>query len=210
MDSIYMMLQCILNKADPEGIFRYAGIIDVPVEYLAGHNLDGKESEQRIPVDVVATANNENIIIRYDVNLGPIVFREIRNEVSNIYNKLFDERKTETDIDIDEFQTILIKRVEDELGDKLTKYNKVYNVDREFLVDAVRKGVTRLDLGPIADINYRFDNQYKQNEFKMIQIEDDDAVMFYILSTIIEGEQVIKGMTVHESIADFEADKQAS
>lgn len=210
MDSIYMMLQCIRNKAGPEGKFKYAGIIDIPLEYLAGHNLDGKKSEQKVPVDVVATVNNENIIIQYDVNLGPIVFREIRTEVSNIYNELFDERKTEKDIEIDEFQTTLIKRVEDELGDKLTKYNEVYNVDREFLVDAVRKGVTRLDLGPIADINYRFDNQYKQNEFKMIQIEDDDAVMFYILSTIIEGEQVIKGMTVHESISDFEKKRTGS
>lgn len=206
-----VMLGYILNKIGSDEIFKYTDIINIPVEYLAGQNLDGKESEHTVPVDVYLVADESGLIINYDANFGQIIFNELRDKVNSNYNKILGDIQKDKTISIDESQPLLLEKLDKAINKDLIHYQDDLEINRRYLVAAVRDGIKGNVLEPTPDLIYSFEKKYKFDEHGTTQILKEDKVMLNIIHTIIsKGEKVIKDRTVNESIADFEADKRAS
>lgn len=207
MGYVDVMLGCLLDKAGSDGIFKYTKIIDVPAEHLAGHNLDGKESEHKVPVDIFFVLNEKGLIIKYDVNFGQIIFNEIRDIVNGSYNKILGDIQTDKTISIDDCQAILHGKLDEAINKDLKHYQDDLGIERNYLVAAVRDGIKGNILEPTPDIIYGFEKKYQLDEFGTIHIPKDDKVMLNIIHTIIKGQKVIKEKTVHASKAEFNAQR---
>ncbi|MBW6461810.1 MAG: hypothetical protein K0B07_02080 [DPANN group archaeon] len=209
MSHVDVILGCILDKANSDGIFRYTKIIDVPTEYLAGHNLYGKESEQIVPVDVFVAANEKGIIIKYDVNFGQIIFNEIRNKVNCNYNKILENIRTDETISIDDYHEIVAEKLDEAINMDLKHYQDDLGIERRYLVAAVRDGIKGNVLEPTPNVIYGFEKKYQFDEFRTVQIPKGDKVTLDIINTMIKGLHIVKERTIYNSRDDFEADKQA-
>ncbi len=117
MDYVDVILGDILDKAGPDGIFRYNDTVFLPAKYFSGHDLDGKPSEQEtttgfqvdkylegkdpevdVPVKITAVANEKGITIKYTAEFGKLIFDEIKDFIYQNYIEIVDDlllRETE-------------------------------------------------------------------------------------------------------------------
>ncbi|MEA2004305.1 MAG: hypothetical protein U9O53_05125 [archaeon] len=146
-----------------------------------------------IPLEVQVVANDKGMLIRYSVDYGPFVFRDIAKTVEEYYDKATGTL-----------------RDEEELEKIIENYGKMFGIEGDHLVSAVHLGLDGRVLTSEPKTGYEFENRYHPDEYGVVHIPEDDKVALYITDRIFKGSESFAGKTVYLSRQDFENNRTAA